>query len=1020
MNPTSGDVLPADPRFGEVLAAYLEAVDNGWAPARRAFLARYPHLRVDLEAFFTSQDQVESMAAQLRTPTDHGHMPPAIEGTLPESDAGTNDAPPDFDDYEVLEEIARGGMGVVFKARQKSLNRIVALKRILSGQLATPAEVQRFRLEAESAALMDHPGIVPIYEVGEHEGQHYFSMKLIEGGNLAQALGSEPWRATSKEAVRRIVDFLAKVARAVHYAHQRGILHRDLKPANILLGERGEPLVTDFGLAKRVQAEASATHSNAIVGTPTYMAPEQAFGKSGGLTTAADVYSLGAILYELLTGRPPFKAENPLDTLLQVRDRKPTPPRALNARVDTDLDTICLKCLEKEPGRRYAGADELADDLDRWAAGEPVRARRAGAWTRMVKWARRSPALAGLVLLSGLVTILAFVGAGVLLQLRATRELKYQAELARDAEAQARQDAVQAREKEQFALYVHRVTRAHYEWLNNDVARADQILEECPVSLRQWEWRYLKRLCHADLLTLTGHTAGVVSVAFSPDGRRLASASGKWDKAGEVKLWNATTGQELRSLQGHTNAVWSVAFSPDGQRLASASLDKTVKVWDAATGQELLTLQGHTSAIWSVAFSPDGRRLASASSDQTVKVWDATTGQVLRTLLGHTDAVWSVAFSPDGQRLASASSDQTVKVWDATTGQELLTLQGHTGVVWSVAFGPDGRRLASAGVDGAVKVWDTTDGQEELTLQGHTSAVTSLVFSPDGRRLASASSDQTVKVWDTAGGQELRTLQGHTDAVRSVALSPDGRRLAASLDKTVKVWDAASGQELLTLKGHTGFVWSVAFSPDGRCLASASLDGMVKVWDATTGQELLTLQGHTSAIWSVAFSPDGRRLASASSDGMVKVWDTATGQEALTLKRHTRAVFSMAFSFSVAFSPDGRRLASAGVDGTVKVWDAASGEEELTLKGHTSAVTSLAFSPDGQRLASAGVDGTVKVWDAQSDQETLTLRAHSGAARSLAFSPDGQRLASACGDQVKVWDATPLSAPRGKPEEPGP
>jgi eukaryotic-like serine/threonine-protein kinase len=677
-----------------------------------------------------------------------------------------------FGDYELREEIARGAMGVVYQAWQVSLKRLVALKMILAGQFATPSELRRFHVEAEAAANLDHPHIVSIYEIGEHEGQHYFSMKLMEGGSLSHHLP----RFTAD--LPSAVQLLVQVSQAVHYAHQRGVLHRDLKPSNILLDAQGKPAVADFGLAKFIAGDSTLTGSGQIMGTPSYMSPEQASGQKDVLTTATDVYSLGAILYQVLTGQPPFKGTSVLETMQQVQEREPEHPRALNPRVDRDLETICLKCLEKQPQRRYASAEALAEDLERWLKGEPIQARPVTAWEQGLKWVRRRPAIAALM--GSVVVITALGFAGITWQWQ-------RAETARREAAEKASAEAEVREEVETSLCQTRLAWAQQEWQANNLAKAEQLLDDFPPHRRGKEWRYLKRLCHADLLTLQGKPGIVVSVDYSPDGRHVASAS----EDRNITVWDVTTGKRTLFFEGHTDRIQGLAFSPDGQYFATASKDQTVKVWKALTGKEVHTLRGHQAEVLGVAYSPDGHHLASASGDGTVKIWDALTGKEVQTLRGHRDRVLRVAFSPDRKHIASGSRDQVVKVWDVLTGKETLNLTGHKGSIHGVAYSPDGRRLASASGDGTVIVWDALTGEKPLILRGHNGSVHSVAFSPDGKRLASAGKDEVVRVWDASTGREILTLRGHTGRVNCVAFSPDGQRLAsASWDETVKIWDA--------------------------------------------------------------------------------------------------------------------------------------------------------------------------------------------------------------------------------------
>ena len=961
--------------------------------------------------------------------------------------------------YEILGELSRGGQGIVYEAVQRRTRRPVAIKVLVNGADASPTIQRRFDREIELAASLRHPNIVGVMDSGATpDGRQFCVMDRVRGAPLDRHIRQ------NHLALNETMRLFRTLCDAVNYAHQKGVIHRDLKPSNILVDTDGEVKVLDFGLAKPIagRAETSMSITGQVMGTVPYMSPEQTRGDPDAIDIRSDVYSLGVVLYHVLTGQFPYPVTGSVaEVLAHITETPPMPPRrrwssdsglhGLPTRrrkpngcpIDDEVETIVLRALAKEPQRRYQSAGELSRDIGHYLNGEPIEAKRDSHGYVLRKTLRRYRVSTAIV-----TTCLALVMVALVVSAVSWRRAALDRDTARQAQAAAETEKARADQEAHLALrqlHANRMATVVRQQEQSDVVAMRRTLNECPEGLRGWEWYWLRRQSDQSLLTLRGHKDHLLETVFSPNGRRMASV----DQDGNVKFWDAVTGRQLASIQCASDAVFSAAFDsalsrvacgrsdgcvdlwdleggrmltswyphskpisslafhPDGGRIVSGGHDGMLKVSDAATGGELLAIRGHDLPVMAAVFSPDGRWIASGGEDGAVKLWDADTGQEIRTLRGRGVGVARVVFSPDATQIASGDAEGVIRMWDVATGQDLGILRDTPDQVMGMAFDPTGERLASVTgyprrgpAYGKLNLYDTCSGFALATLRGHEGQATCVAFSPDGSRIVTGSVDMTVMLWDADGGRIASSLSGHRGAVTCVAISPDSRRIVSGgIDKTLRLWDGAGGRVLATMRGHTNTVWRAVFSPDGRRIASGGFDGEVRVWDAADGRLLRTLERQAAKIFGVAFSPDGKQIAASGEKQTVKLWDAESGAPLGVLTGHEGSVAA------IAFSPDGSRLASASEDRTVRVWDVRTERTMLTLVGHETWVWSVAFSPDGRWIVSTGADGTARVWDASSGRELRKMYGGDRAALAVAFSPDGQRIVGGTLRMLKLWDA---------------
>lgn len=1017
-----------------VYGEFLLREEQGESPSLEEYVGRFPHLVDGLRELHDATrlddilpwiDNAPVSEADAEQDGCHIAAPSVNRRGVPQAVSAS---------YRVVRPHSKGGLGEIFIAADEVLQREVALKEIQDRFAADPQIRSRFVQEAAITGSLEHPGIVPVYTLGYHsDGRPYYVMRFIRGESLretarryheAEAL---PHPASEHVlAFRRLLARFQDVCQTIAYAHSRGILHRDIKPDNIMLGEFGETLVVDWGLAKQfssspmshevaeftiatpplttvLRGDSLATRSGQIIGSPAYMSPEQAAGRLELLGPASDVYSLGATLYFLLTGRAPFEGYQAGDALLLAQRGAFPAPRQVQRNVDPALEAICLKAMALRPEDRYGSAQVLSGDLENWLADEPVSAFREGWSRRLSRLTRRYRAWTQTAAASLLVISIVSIGAALAIRTSWRQE------------SQALNSSLRLSTRLEFDRALTLFDRGQASegmlWLGRALKTAppdaDDLRRVIRANLANWQGSILP------LRHVLDHKDHVYTLAFSPDGKALVSGS----RDGTARIWNVATGAQITPPLKHGAEICTVRFSPNGDAILTGSHDGTARVWNAATGAPITPPLNVGAKVRAAVFSPDGHTVATSAENGAVQLWDARTGQAMGQPFKHSGSVWTVAFSPDGNTLASGSLDWTARLWDVAKGTPIGAPLKHNREVWCVAFSPNGKILASGSGDASVRFWNAHTGQSigEPLKQKHT--VWWLGFNPQGTALLAITPDEvsqkdpTAHIYDVSTQPRLITSLAQSGEAWAGAWSPDGTMIATGTDDSrARLWNAATGDLISQAVTHRGPVMAVAFSPNGQTFATGSNDSTVRLWNASA-LALPRMLKHQSGgiIEAVAFSPDGNTAFTGGSDHFGRFWDVTTGTEnGLPLEEASAII-------AAAYSSDGRILLTGCDNGALRLWDTGSRHGIGNRAAHKDRVTSVAFSPDGRRVITGSADRTARIWDTATGSPLSPPLHHGEAVNQVAFSPDGTVVLTCSNDQTaRLWDGH-NGSPRGEP-----
>jgi WD40 repeat protein/serine/threonine protein kinase/tetratricopeptide (TPR) repeat protein len=1098
-----------DALLEQLAEEFVERHRRGERPTLSEYAGRHPHLAAEIHDLFPALVKIE-------------HLKPAagdLNGDFgPASGPAEDSAPERLGEYRILRQVGSGGMGVVYEAEQESLGRHVALKVLPRQALLKATYLERFRREAKAAAKLHHTNIVPVFGVGECDGTYFYAMQFIRGEGLDKVLhnlrrlraapgagttAAQPFEASVAHSLltghfaapaaapaqepappaapategahgpstlsadgpeadyfRGVARVGLQVAEALAYAHRQGILHRDIKPSNLLLDQQGTVWITDFGLAKAEGAD-DLTQAGDIVGTIRYMAPERFDGRS---LPQSDVYALGATLYELLTLRPAFDEANKGRLIEKVMHEPPVLPRRIDPRVPRDLETVVLKCLAKEPADRYATAEVLAEDLRRFLADRPIRARRTPWYERTWRWCRRNPVPAAAATIVLVVAVVAFALIAdsrdkALVLARKNGELAgANGELAEKNKESADRERKQKEAAEQLAgdnfrlVKEEREQRKKVEWqlARETLGRGLELCDQGDAAVGAlWLGRGLDQAARAEATDLERlarlnlaqwvsqlplmravlrHSKPVVAAAFSPDGRTVLTRS----KDGTARLWDVATGRPIGEPLLTPGPIWAVAFSPDGKKVVTGGKEGA-RLWDSSTGRLLGGPLATTGPVQAVSFSPDGRTLLTTSTD-SVQLWETASGKRGGPPLPRGSKYrWlrDVAFRPDGKAVMMTSPGPAVGLWDPATGRPIGQPLAIRGGISAAAFSPDGRLLLTGSLDGVARLWLAETGKLLRELS-HPDQVSLVAFSPDGRTLLTTARDNKAWLWDATTGKLIAALphRNLTSRVLAAAFSPDGRAVLtgggtqgdhrevfpAEGRGEARLWDVATGSSLGPPLLHPHSVECVAFSPDGRTFLTGNGDlsgdysphvidtGVAWLWQAADPPGRLVAR-HDNGILFADFSRDGKLVATASRDNQVRLSNPATGETLRSL------LVQRAGNRPVALSPDGRTLLAGTLpsEGGAQLLDVATGKpigEPLPHPG----VYCVAFSPDGKTCLTVGHEiapnqSEARLWETATRRPISKPMSHRGSIIGIAWSHDGRTILTGGTYGAQLWDA---------------